>query len=102
MLAAFHLNQETFTSLLNRKPRHTLKQLNFFSDLSISCGERCLYDRIKKRRENSPVIAASESLFREEKGENHLAGNMKKAQRKREKKGMSLKTSPSPFQTLQL
>lgn len=101
MLAAFHLNQETFTSLLNRKPRHMLKRLNFFSDLSISCGERCLYDRIKKRRENSPVIAASESLFREEKGENHLAGNMKKAH-VTEKKGMSLKTSPSPLQTLQL
>ena len=48
-----------------------------FSDLPISCGERCLYDRIKKRRENSPVTEASESLFREEKGENHLAGLIK-------------------------
>ena len=50
---------------------------HFFSDLPISCGKRCLYDRIKKRRENSPVIEASESLFREEEGENHLAGNIK-------------------------
>jgi len=38
-----------------------------------------LYDRIKKRRENSPVIETSESLFREEKGENYLAGNIKKS-----------------------
>ena len=40
----------------------------YFSDLSLPCGERRLYDGIEKRGENPSASAASKSLFGEKKG----------------------------------
>ena len=76
---------------MKTKPIKILRYLNF-SDLPVPCGERCLYDRIKKRRENSPAAEASQSLFREEKGVNNLLGNGK--QFFLEKKGIIIGLCP--------